>query len=186
MNQNFIQFQSRKIAIIIALLSISACHPPVTNKLYQSNQHTQSWLGIPVAELLVVKGNPSAIQYLGWNQRAAISSEFWTPELDRFMPLYRHYGPMTYRFKNKQSNQLFYQTINSDGPWLMTYRYPVRNYRSQLRECVEYFIVDKAGVIQEAGYKGNTVNDFRHCPIPKAHPSLGIRSSVYSFHFKNQ
>lgn len=184
--QLLIRLKNRTIATIVALLSISACHPPITNKLYQSNQHTQSWLGVPVAELLVVKGNPSRIQYLGWNRRAAISSEFWTPELDRYIPLYRQYGPATHSSKNKQANKQFYQTVNSDGPWLITYRYPVRNYRSEIRECVEYFIIDKAGAIKEAGYKGHTVNDFRHCPTPEAHPSLRARSSVYSFHLKKQ
>lgn len=172
---------AKKLIVLLTVVSLSACHPPVTNKLNQSYQHTQSWLGMPVAELLVVKGNPNAIKYLGWNKRAAISSEFWTPELDRFIPLYRDYGPDVARFKNKSETRLFYKTINTDGPWLMTYQYPVRSYRSKLRHCTEYFIIDKSGVIVESGYQGTQTNDLNHCPIPIAHPKLLKQRSAYTF-----
>lgn len=162
--------QRARWMLLTVLLIVGACHPPVENYLNRSYQHTQSWLGAPAAELILVKGTPKKITYLGWQQRAQVESTYWTPELDRFMYYFREYGtqlPLKSALHNKEQ----YQAINTDGPWLITYSQPVRSYRSDTRECVEFFVIDNRGLVIESGYQGTYVSDHRHCPAPLARPN---------------
>ena len=159
-----------KFLCLCLLILLCACHPPVENYLSQSYQHTISWIGAPVTELVLLKGKPNQIRYLGQTNRSMVESEFWTPELDRFVPMYRQYGPLNRYAIIHQQQQQHYQMMNSEGPWLMTYQSPVRSYRSKQRDCTEYFVIDVHGLVVEAGYTGALVNDYKHCPMPSARP----------------
>ncbi|MCW8997542.1 MAG: hypothetical protein OQK04_02340, partial [Kangiellaceae bacterium] len=75
------------LAFVLCLTNISACHPPVYNYLNQSQANTLTWVGAPAAELVLVKGNPDQITYLGTDLRATVATDFWTQHHDRFSQL---------------------------------------------------------------------------------------------------
>lgn len=154
----------------VSVVLISGCYPPVDNYLVQSSHNAVSWVGVTVAELIFVKGNPSRIQYEGWSEKTSVTSEYWAPSLDRYLPLYRTYQFSGTSVWHKPASRAVYAQLNSQGPWLFVYRKPVRNYRAQFRYCTEYYLIGKNGKILRAGFSTANRRDHRHCPIPLSYP----------------
>ena len=152
---------------------ITGCHPPPQNYLVQSQKNTLSWIGASASELIVVKGQPRSVTYLGADNRAEIHSEYWTQKLDRFEALNQHYGhidvPLIDNNTTREINH--YISKNTKGPWLYTYQKPVRNYRSHLRYCTEYYVIGIDAKVVESGFVATNINDHKHCPMPAARPT---------------
>ncbi len=154
--------------LLLPIGLMTGCFPPVDNYLVESYKNTTTWSGATAAELILIKGNPSKIQYNGWNTKSTIRSEFWSPSLDNYIPLYRDYGSAAATQQSDSIQQSFYEKLNSQGPWLFTYSQPVRSYRSSLRQCHEYYLIGKTGTIIQTGYSVSNILDHQHCPIPLA------------------
>lgn len=157
----------KRLLVIFLFLSVQACHPPVFNQLIEHRQNVASWQGSTANKLVAVRGKPFKIYYLGELEVTLISSEFWTPELDRFETLYR---PFTSSIKVEQNANSFddlYRSRNSKGEWLFVYKSALTTNRFGYKECTEYYLINKNGVVLMADILGTSIGDQRYCYAPR-------------------
>ncbi len=176
----------RLLSLLIIYLQLIACHPPVTNYLTKHQQHAASWVGANLEELILVKGTPLKLEYLGWNKKTVIESEFWTSDMDRYITLFSQINPE--RSSSKQQSGLYhlYEQLNPEVHWLLIYESSLTDYRSQQRNCVEYYLVNNKGKIASSGFHGTNIGDQKYCKIPLAYPTLTdidiiMKSSLSSY-----
>ena len=156
----------KRLLILFLFLSVQGCHPPVFNQLIEHRQNIVSWQGATANKLVAVRGKPFKIYYLGELGVTLITSEFWTPELDRFESLYRPFGPSTDVETNGNSFDDFYSSRNSKGEWLFVYKSSLTTNRFGYKECTEYYLINKNGVVLMADILGTSIGDQRYCYAP--------------------
>ncbi len=96
-----------------------------------------------------------------------INSEYWTPELDRFEELYRPFSPPIEVEKNENNYDDLYHLKNSKAQWLFVYKTALNTSRYGYKECTEYYMVDKDGMVLKANYIGTAIGDQRFCYAPR-------------------
>jgi len=160
--------QTKILLVTCSLLLITACYPPVYNRHLTNAQPSISWLGEPMQKLVLHKGRPNRIYFLGDTKQSLVSSEFWAPEIDRFETLYENYGQIFNLGHHSKVNQDLYQNANSQGVWLFVYSIPIQNYQPGYKECTEYYQIDNHAIVVKSGLLTNTIGAQKLCA--RSHP----------------
>lgn len=144
------------------------CHPGIYNQQIVHQQRAISWTNAPIEDLLRIKGKPSSVYFLGDAKVGLVSSEYWTPEVERFETLYKPFGELRGFGADTKTIKQIYEKANRTGSWLFVYRTPVRGYVNGFRDCTEFYEVDQRATIINSGFLTNTLADHKHClrPLP--------------------
>lgn len=154
---------SKKLIVIFLFFSTQACHPPVYNQLIEHRHHVVSWQGASAKKLVSVRGNPFKIYYLGELDVTLISSDFWVPELDRYETLYRPFASSINTEQSANSFDDLYHSKNSKGEWLFVYKSTQITNRFGYKDCTEYYLINRNGLVLSADILSTSIGDQRYC-----------------------
>ncbi|MFT6735283.1 MAG: hypothetical protein ACJAS9_003488 [Polaribacter sp.] len=165
-------YSKRIFFISFLCVILVGCHPPVFNQHLRTYQNTVSWIGSPLDKLILYKGKPTKIYFMGNSTKKLVSSEYWIQGIDRFELLYQNYGRVSMGGHHGKDLENIYKSSNQKGVWLFVYSKPIRNYQTGLRECTEYYQIDRSALIIKSGFLTNNLGDHKHCSSPIANFSL--------------
>ena len=157
---------SKLLVSLTSVILFSGCHGAVFNQVDHSTRNVLTWIGAPVKKVVLFKGPPTEVYYLGAHEISLTTTEYWTPELDRFTSLYRPYAASVNHQVSRPEVEQVYREKNAEGIWLLVYQTPLRKHKKGIRECTEFYLVDYQGQVSHAGYMGSLIGDQRHCPLP--------------------
>jgi hypothetical protein len=153
----------RRSVLCSLLLLLTACYSPVFNQHIASYQNSIRWQGEPMQKLILYKGKPNKIYFIGNTNKSLVSSEYWTPEIDRYETLYKQYGSVSGIGHRADAVSQIYKKSNESGHWLLVYSTPILGYQSGLHQCTEYFQINSSTTIVKAGFLTNSRGAHKYC-----------------------